>query len=70
MAPGQSGTVIGFTDDSRIARRLVEMGLVPGMSVTYLRRAPLNDPMQIQVGRCCLSLRHREASLVTVELDQ
>jgi len=70
MIPGQRGTVIGFTDDSRIARRLVEMGLVPGRSVTYLRRAPLNDPMQIQVGSCCLSLRHNEASLVAVEIDE
>ena len=70
MKPGQKGTVIGFTDDSPVARRLLELGLVPGRSVTYLRDAPFRDPMEVQIGHCCLSLRHAEAGLVAVELDE
>jgi len=35
--------------------------------VTYLRNAPLQDPMEVKVGPSCLSLRHHEASLVAVE---
>jgi Fe2+ transport system protein FeoA len=70
MAPGQKGKVVGFTDDSAVSRRLMEMGLVPGRSVLYLRNAPLRDPMEIQVGNSCLSLRRAEASLVTVEIDE
>ncbi len=69
MEPGQRARVIGYTDDSQIARRLTELGLVPGRTVVYLRNAPLNDPLEIQVGQCCLSLRHAEASLVTVEVE-
>lgn len=69
MEPGQRAKVIGYTDDSQIARRLTELGLVPGRTVVYLRNAPLNDPLEIQVGQCCLSLRHAEASLVTVEVE-
>ena len=48
--------------------RLGEL-LVPGRRVTYLRNAPLHDPMEVLVGRCCLSLRHAEAALVTVEVE-
>ena len=70
MNPGQKGRVVGFVDDSKIARRLLELGLVPGRSVMYLRNAPLADPMEVQVGPCCLSLRHAEASLVQIELDE
>ncbi len=70
MAPGQKGRVIGYTDDTPIVRRLTELGLIPGREVIYLRNAPLQDPMEIQVGCSCLSLRHAEASLVTVEIDQ
>lgn len=70
MAPGQKGTVVGFADDSRLSRRLLELGLMPGRTVTYLRNAPLQDPMEVRIGPCCLSLRHSEASLVTVELDE
>jgi ferrous iron transport protein A len=69
MAPGQSGTVVGYTDDTPIARRLTELGIVPGRTITYLRNAPLQDPLEIQVGNCCLTLRRAEASLIAVELD-
>ncbi|UCD62957.1 MAG: ferrous iron transport protein A [Candidatus Zixiibacteriota bacterium] len=70
MIPGQKGTVIGFTVDSRISRRLLEMGVVPGRSVVYLRNAPLRDPLEVQVGSCCLSLRRAEASLITVRIEE
>lgn len=70
MVPGQKGTVIGFSDDSRIARRLTELGLTPGREIIYLRNAPLHDPLEIQIGQYCLSLRHAEASLVAVEIQE
>lgn len=70
MLPGQRGIVVGFTRDSKISRRLLELGVVPGRSVVYLRNAPLKDPMEIQIGSCCLSLRHSEASLITVKLEK
>lgn len=69
LTPGQKGKVVGFADESKVCRRLLELGLVPGRSVRYVRNAPLQDPMEVQVGPCCLSLRHAEASLVHVELD-
>ncbi len=69
MIPGQKGKVVGFDDDSPVSRRLMEMGVVPGRPIKYVRRAPLRDPMVVQVGNCCLSLRHSEASLVQIEVD-
>lgn len=70
MLPGQKGKVLGFTDDNRLSRRLLELGIIPGRCVEYIRNAPLKDPMQIMIGPCCLSLRHAEASMVTIELDE
>ena len=70
LVPGQRGRVIGFADDSPLARRLLELGLVPGREVIYLRDAPFHDPMEVAIGRCCLSLRHAEAALVAVELEE
>ncbi len=69
MTPGQSGRVVGFTDDSRIVRRLYELGIQPGRSIVHLRSAPLRDPIEVQVGPNCLALRRAEASMVTVEVD-
>ncbi|MDF1546078.1 MAG: ferrous iron transport protein A [bacterium] len=70
MLPGQKGKVVGFSDDNRVSRRLMEMGMLPGSSIEYIRNAPLHDPMEVQVGECCLSLRHAEASLVHIEVDE
>jgi len=69
MTPGQQGTIVGFVNDSPLTRRLLELGLVPGNLITYLRNAPLQDPMEIQVGPNRLSLRHADAALVAIELD-
>ena len=70
MQPGQRGKVVGFVDDSPAARRLVEMGVVPGELLEYLRNAPLRDPLEIRVGASFLSLRRAEASLVAIEVDE
>jgi len=69
LTPGQTARVVGYSEDNPITRRLVELGLIPGRQVKYLRDAPLKDPLQLQVGCSSLGVRHSEASLVTVELE-
>lgn len=69
MNPGESGRVVVVDGDSPVTRRLIELGLVPGRAVKHLRNAPMQDPMEIQVGSSCISLRHAEASLVAVEVE-
>jgi len=69
MIPGQRGKVIGFTKDGKLSRRLLELGLVPGRSIKYIRNAPLRDPMQIKIGSSFLTIRHSEASLVAIEVE-
>ncbi len=51
----------------RIARRLLEMGVVPGTPVEMIRRAPLGDPLKIRLRGFLLSLRRVDA--VHIELD-
>lgn len=45
----------------------MEMGLLPGKAVTVLFRAPLGDPIAIDVNGYILSLRLDEAALILVE---
>ncbi len=49
-----------------VARRLMEMGLLPGTAVHVLRLAPLGDPLVLQVRGSTLSIRHAEALEVEV----
>lgn len=69
LSQGQRARVIGFTQDSSRVRRLRELGIGPGKSVTCVCRAPLRDPLLIEIGASRLSLRHTDASLVTVEIE-
>jgi ferrous iron transport protein A len=69
LSPGQRARVIGYACDSPLVRRLCELGLIPGREVRYVRKAPLRDPLEIQVGASFLSLRHSDASLVAVEVE-
>ena len=69
LCPGQRARVLGYENDTPLSRRLAELGLIPGREIKYLRNAPLRDPLEIQVGSSFLSLRHTDASLVAVELE-
>ncbi len=63
---GNCATVTSI-EDSSIRLKLMEMGLLPGKAVTVLFRAPLGDPIAIDVNGFVLSLRLDEASLILVE---
>ena len=51
----------------RLARRLAEMGFVPGTEIKVLRRAPLSDPIEFQLRGYLISLRREEARLIRVK---
>ena len=47
--------------------RLLEMGLTPGATVRLIGRAPLGDPLELEVRGYRLSIRRAEAARVTLE---
>ena len=51
-----------------IARRLMELGLVPGTRVRVTRVAPLGDPLELRVRDYNLSIRRAEA--LSIEIDE
>jgi len=48
-------------------RKLMSMGLTPGICFRVQRVAPLGDPVEISVRGFCLSLRRNEAAGLQVE---
>ena len=47
--------------------RLRELGLMPGVTITLVRAAPMGDPLEIKIRTAHLSLRKSEASQILVE---
>lgn len=59
---GAEGIVAEVRCERAVARRLMEMGLLPGTRVAVVRFAPLRDPIQLRVRSYSLSIRRREAA--------
>lgn len=76
LAVGQSATVVHLSPSTTsvadgsvdVARRLMELGFVPGERIRMLKRAmPGGDPLAVKVGHSTFALRRFEAALVSVK---
>ena len=61
---GDSAIVHEVGCDRPVARRLMEMGLLPGTRIEAVRRAPLGDPLKIRLRGYLLSLRLDDAARI------
>lgn len=67
---GGRARVAGFEQGSKVYRqRLLAMGLTPGTAFVVRRRAPMGDPVEIEVRGFSLSLRKGEAAALRVEKE-
>ncbi len=66
LAPGESATIERVRCPRPVARRLLEMGLLPGTRVKVLRTAPLGDPVELELRGYALSIRRAEAMAIDV----
>ena len=65
---GESARIVGFDGASPSYRRkLLSLGLTPGVILHVARVAPLGDPMEIRVRGFAMSLRKAEAAALLVE---
>ncbi len=68
LAVGDTGCVAGFDKGNAAYRRkLLCMGLTPGVAFTVTRCAPMGDPVELRVRGFSLSLRKDEAAALRVE---
>jgi len=49
-----------------VKRRLLDLGIIPGTTIKVVRRAPLGDPIEIDVRGCHIMLRREEARAIMV----
>lgn len=67
LRPGQNGVVKNLSGKGAIKRRMIDMGITPGVRITVRKSAPLGDPIEVNVRGYELTLRKREAKLVELE---
>ncbi|HBR57519.1 MAG TPA: hypothetical protein DEA22_08625 [Blastocatellia bacterium] len=65
---GARATVMAINDVNTTTRRLMEMGVVPGVSVKMIKAGPFGDPIEIRLIGYNLAIRRNEAEAVQVEI--
>ena len=67
LSVGAAGRVADVRGSDATSLRLLEMGLTPGTAVRVIGRAPLGDPLELEVRGYRLSIRRAEAARVALE---
>ncbi|EKO3433226.1 ferrous iron transport protein A [Vibrio fluvialis] len=68
LTAGESGLILalnGLSTDVR--KKLMVMGLLPNTQVTLIRRAPMGDPLQVEVRGVSIAVRESIAAAIDVE---
>lgn len=67
IKPGESCIVKLINNQGVLKRRLIDMGITPGVVVNVVKKAPLGDPIQINLRGYELTIRKSEAKNIVVE---
>ena len=51
----------------KVFLKLLDMGFVNGVTTEVIRKAPLNDPIELKIHNYLITLRSSEARLIEVE---
>ena len=63
---GNSCTVVKLNDVGEIRRRIMDMGITKGATISVRKIAPLGDPIDVTVRGYHLSLRRSDAENIEV----
>lgn len=66
---GERGTITFVAGEGKLRRRLFDMGVTPSAYIVLKKKAPLGDPIEVELRGYELTLRLDEAELVSVELE-
>lgn len=64
---GQPAVIVRIDGEGALRRRLLDMGLTPGVRVVIRKTAPLGDPIEISLRGYELTLRLEEAGKIEIE---
>ncbi len=69
---GQKATVIGIRADESNRLRMIQMGVTAHAPIRIVKRAPLGDPLELEIRgyRVCLRKAQAESILVHTEAEQ
>lgn len=68
MQVGDFAIVKNVAGDGQLRKRMLDLGLTKGCKLQLIRKAPLGDPVEIELRGFRLTIRKNEASIIELEL--
>jgi ferrous iron transport protein A len=69
MKVNQKGKIVSIKARGELARRIRDMGVIPGAVFSVVGRAPLQDPVAVRLNGFTITLRNSEADHIICETD-
>ena len=66
LKPGQSGMVEAINLTGALKRKIIDMGITPGVTIFVRKVAPLGDPIEINLRGYELTLRKDDADKILI----
>ena len=67
---GESGVISQVGGEGALRLRFLDMGLIPGTTLTLRKIAPMGDPIQIQVRGYELTIRREDARKIDLREER
>lgn len=67
LEAGARAVVRHVSGEPELLHRLLELGFVPGTTITLVRRAPMGDPIELRLRGTHFSIRTSEADRIDVD---
>ena len=66
--PGEELKISHFTDE-RLASKLMAMGILPGCSISLIRKAPIGGGWYLRIDQKMIALREEEVGCIVPSLS-
>jgi len=67
---GEKGIVLRLEGEGKLRRRMLDMGITPGVEIILHKTAPLGDPIEIKLRGYDLTIRRDEAEKIIMEVKK
>ena len=64
---GDSAVVTAVGGSGALRQHFLDMGVIPGVDVTFVKKAPMGDPLEFRIHDYELTLRAADAAQIQIE---
>lgn len=70
LKKGVPAVVVSVEAVGMLKKRMGSLGVVPGATIMFIRKAPFGDPLEFSVRDCRIAIGKAEARTVTAQYDK